>query len=339
MGGCSPWSASKGAGATVPAWERGFLWANRVLRRRWAPGPCPIGPGSGAIHPRCCGWRDGGVLCSYGYRRPPYGILRLLLPRRGQDLGRGPGGNPPLRRPCGRPRAAGAAAPAIWATRGVAQLPDGTLVTVYYITLGDGVTHIAATRWSPGYRGPADIPRGAAAVLQPKADPRLPPERILGEVGPRKFDYGLTQSFLPTQPRIGMVAIRVSRESARPELQHTHGLYVAIRKPSGDQWWTKTIAASRTLKADEVKTGGWNVFVFDKPVAVEPGELYVLTVYNRDYLGGPTRIRPELTGDHTWYLNTSVGQPGDYPNGSMSPDELEDLAFRVYAQPGPLPHD
>ena len=53
----------------------------------------------------------------------------------------------------------------------------------------------------------------------------------------------------------------------------------------------------------------------------------------------PARIRPELTGDHTWYLNTSVGQPRDYPNASISPDELEDLAFRGYAQPSPLPHD
>jgi hypothetical protein len=112
---------------------------------------------------------------------------------------------------------------------------------------------------------------------------------------------------------------------------------VAIRKPQADQWWTASMASSRTLKVEQVKVGAWNAFVFDKPVAVTPGELYVLTVYNRDYLGGPTRIRPELSGDHAWYLNTSVGQPGDYPNGSMSPDELDDLAFKVYAQPGPLP--
>ena len=32
------------------------------------------------------------------------------------------------------------------------ELSDGSIFTVYYITLDDGVTHIAATRWSPDYR-------------------------------------------------------------------------------------------------------------------------------------------------------------------------------------------
>ena len=30
---------------------------------------------------------------------------------------------------------------------GSVQLPDGSILTVYYITLADGVTHSAATRW------------------------------------------------------------------------------------------------------------------------------------------------------------------------------------------------
>lgn len=61
-------------------------------------------------------------------------------------------------------------------------------------------------------------------------------------------------------------------------------------------------------------------------------------MYNRDYLGGPTRLRPELSGDHAWYLNTGVGQQGDYPNGSLAPDQTEDIAFKAYSAPGPLPH-
>ncbi|HIE50569.1 MAG TPA: exo-alpha-sialidase [Armatimonadetes bacterium] len=81
---------------------------------------------------------DGSVLCTYGYRRPPMGIraclsrdggktwdiahefvLRADGQRSGSDLGY------PITQ----------------------QAEDGTLVTVYYHTTGDGVTHIAATRW------------------------------------------------------------------------------------------------------------------------------------------------------------------------------------------------
>jgi hypothetical protein len=76
---------------------------------------------------------------------------------------------------------------------------------------------------------------------------------------------------------------------------------------------------------------------------VTPGEVYALTVYNADWLGAngrlPTRLKPGLTGDRSWYLNTSAGETGDYPNGSIGPDEIEDLAFKVYAELGPLPCD
>ncbi|MFA6561720.1 MAG: sialidase family protein [Verrucomicrobiia bacterium] len=82
--------------------------------------------------------RDGRVLCSYGYRRAPMGIraclsrdggrtwnikrefvLRADGKRSGSDLGY------PL----------------------TTELEDGTLLTIYYFTCGDGITHIAATRW------------------------------------------------------------------------------------------------------------------------------------------------------------------------------------------------
>jgi hypothetical protein len=82
--------------------------------------------------------RNGHVLCSYGYRRAPMGIraclsrdggrtwdierefvLRADGKRSGSDLGY------PL----------------------TTELEDGTLLTLYYFTCGDGITHVAATRW------------------------------------------------------------------------------------------------------------------------------------------------------------------------------------------------
>jgi hypothetical protein len=202
--------------------------------------------------------------------------------------------------------------------------------------LGDGVTHIAATRWSPDYLGPEHLPRGAAAI--PKPDPSLPPEHVVGETGPVRLVYGLMQSFIPIQPQIRMVAVRVSQQSGRKDLVHTHGLSVVIRKPAEDSWWTEWIAESRILKPAEVRIGAYNALRFDKPVSVKPGETYVLTVYNKDYLGGGrTRLKEGLSGDHSWYLNGGPADIGDYPNGSTAPGQETDLAFKVYAEVGPLP--
>jgi len=53
--------------------------------------------------------------------------------------------------------------------------------------------------------------------------------------------------------------------------------------------------------------------------------------------GGETRLKDGLSGDHAWYLNAGPGRAGDYPNGGMSPGREDDLAFRVDAEPGPLP--
>ena len=282
--------------------------------------------------------RGGNLLCSYGYRRPPYGI-RACFSRDGgrtwdaaheailrddalsKGFGPGRGSTSDL----GYPR--------------TVELSDGSLLTVYYITLGDGVTHVAATRWSPDYRGPSHWPRGLAAIPDTRRNPKLPPERILGETGPLKFDYGVMQTFIPTQPQVAMIAVRMSRDSAQSELTHTHGLYVALRKPQDGKWWTASFASSQTIPIETVRIGGWNAFVFPKPVPVTPGEIYAFTLYNKDYLGGPTRIKPGLTGDHAWFVNTSQGQLGDYPNGSYDPLQIEDLAFKVYGEPGPLPAD
>jgi len=79
---------------------------------------------------------DGRLVCSYGYRRPPYGV-RACVSRDGgrtwdmdhEIVLRDDGGS----RDVGYPS--------------TAQLADGTLVTVYYIHGADGIRHIAATRW------------------------------------------------------------------------------------------------------------------------------------------------------------------------------------------------
>ena len=82
--------------------------------------------------------RDGRLLCSYGYRRDAMGV-RAVLSRdggktwdtrgemviRGDGVGSGSDLGYPL----------------------TTQLADGTLFTLYYITNGDGITHVAGTRW------------------------------------------------------------------------------------------------------------------------------------------------------------------------------------------------
>ena len=91
---------------------------------------------------------NGSVLCSYGHRRAPYGICACVshdecetwnieneivlradgLTTNGTVTGKGVAAD------LGYPR--------------TVELSDGSLYTVYYITLGDGVTHVASTRWS-----------------------------------------------------------------------------------------------------------------------------------------------------------------------------------------------
>ena len=92
--------------------------------------------------------RNGDVLCSYGHRRPPFGVRACLsrdgcetwdvdaeivlradgLTTNGAVVGKGD--SPDL----GYPR--------------TVEFADGSLFTVYYLTLGDGVTHVAATKWT-----------------------------------------------------------------------------------------------------------------------------------------------------------------------------------------------
>ena len=317
-----------------PLHETGFLWQTHSddFGKTWSPAKRTHIWG---YPPHLLLTADGDVLCTYGYRRPPFGvracfsrdagltwdtehevILRADALPHGRLAGKGSIGD------LGYPRSV--------------EFSDGSLMTVYYITLGDGVTHVAATRWSRDYLGPADLPRGAAAVRQP--DPSLPAENITGESESVRLMYGLMQSFIPTEGQVGMVAIRVSDRSGGEDLLHTNGLSVAIRKPGKTSWWTEFLGASEVLAPAEVKCGGWNAFRFASPVQVTPGETYVLTVYNKDYLGGgPTRLKDGLSGDHSWYLNYGSSVRDEYPNGGMSLSDQRDLAFKVYAEPGPLP--
>jgi sialidase-1 len=79
---------------------------------------------------------DGRLLCSYGYRRPPFGVRACVSRDQGltwdiehEIVLRDDGGS----RDVGYPSSA--------------QLADGSIVTVYYIHGPDGIRHIAATRW------------------------------------------------------------------------------------------------------------------------------------------------------------------------------------------------
>lgn len=92
--------------------------------------------------------RDGRVLCTFGYRQKPMGIRAVLSDDGGQiwDMDniivlRDDGGTPSQFH--GNPAQAGSDVGYPIST----QLSDGSILTVYYITRDDGVTHSAATRW------------------------------------------------------------------------------------------------------------------------------------------------------------------------------------------------
>lgn len=79
---------------------------------------------------------DGRLLCTYGYRRPPFGVRACLSEDNGRtwDIG-----HEIILRDDGTSRDVG------YPTS--VQLPDGTILTAYYIHGEDRVRHIAVTRW------------------------------------------------------------------------------------------------------------------------------------------------------------------------------------------------
>ena len=97
--------------------------------------------------------RDGRILCTYGYRRAPMGIRALISEDSGRswdtdheyilrdDAGDISDAWPPEK----RARMGGADVGYPIST----ELNDGTILTVYYITTSDAVTHVAVTHWHP----------------------------------------------------------------------------------------------------------------------------------------------------------------------------------------------
>jgi hypothetical protein len=87
--------------------------------------------------------RDGRVLCSYGYRRAPMGIRACLSRDGGRtwDIGR-----EFVLRADGKRSGSDLGYPLTM------ELEDGTLLTIYYFTCGDGITHVAETRWKVSKR-------------------------------------------------------------------------------------------------------------------------------------------------------------------------------------------
>jgi len=97
--------------------------------------------------------RDGRILCTFGYRRAPMGIRALISEDGGRtwdtdheyilrdDADYISDAWPPKK----RVRMGGADVGYPIST----ELNDGTILTVYYITTSDEVTHVAATQWHP----------------------------------------------------------------------------------------------------------------------------------------------------------------------------------------------
>ena len=127
--------------------DAGLTWSHPVASQIWTPNSPP----------HLLKLRDGRVLCSYGLRRQPMGIRAVLSYDAGQSWDtdntyvlRDDGGylsNAP-RRPQSR-RGLHSPEGDLGYARST-ELSDGSILTVYYITLADGVTHAACTRWELG---------------------------------------------------------------------------------------------------------------------------------------------------------------------------------------------
>lgn len=90
---------------------------------------------------------NGDVLCSYGHRREPYGV-RVCVSRDGCETW--DVANEIILRDDGLTtdgKVVGKGASSDLGYPRTVELSDGSLFTVYYITLGDSITHVAATKW------------------------------------------------------------------------------------------------------------------------------------------------------------------------------------------------
>jgi hypothetical protein len=118
-------------GYLVQAWsdDGGRTWSQPLRTPIWG------------YPPHLLKLRDGRILCSFGHRRPPLGVQAVLSVDGGEtwDVAHrailrddGETGEGKEVRDLGYPVSV--------------ELPDGTIFTTYYMTLG-GVTHVAASRW------------------------------------------------------------------------------------------------------------------------------------------------------------------------------------------------
>ena len=113
------------------------------------PGRSPSRRRSGDTPPHLLKLADDRILCTHGYRRPPMGV-RAVVSQDGVDtwdvagtvvLRDDSSGHSPLR---GEGTGVGDVGYPV-----SIQLPDGAVLTAYYLTPADNVTHCAATRYRP----------------------------------------------------------------------------------------------------------------------------------------------------------------------------------------------
>ncbi len=128
-------------GHLVQFWsdDGGENWSLALNTNVWTPGSPP----------HLVKLRDGRILLTHGFRRDPMGIRAVLSEDNGRTWDvdntvvlRDDGGYPCELRPDGSP---GSDVGYPHST----QLSDGSVLSVYYITPADGVTHVASTRWDP----------------------------------------------------------------------------------------------------------------------------------------------------------------------------------------------
>ena len=133
--------AGESGGHLVQYWsdDGGATWSQALNTNVWTPDSPP----------HLIKLRDGRILLSHGYRRDPMGIRAVLSEDGGRTWDvdntvvlRDDGGYASELRPDG---STGSDIGYPLST----QLSDESILTVYYITPADRVTHIASTRWDP----------------------------------------------------------------------------------------------------------------------------------------------------------------------------------------------